>query len=90
MSHARNENGDVGSAIVTRSAMKGTWISGVVEHHAVVPGEAVGGVEEHRVEVVERVGEAGEAEVERAGADADQVVDGCSSWLIGSLLPGWW
>ena len=47
---------------------------GVVEQHPGVPGELVAGLEEEPVEVVDRVGEAGQAEVERAEADADEVV----------------
>ena len=40
-----------------------------------MPVEVVAGLEEDAVELVDRLGQAGQAEVERPEADADEVVD---------------
>ena len=47
---------------------------GVVEQQAGVPGQVVAGLEEHRVDLGQRLEQAGQSEVERPDADADQVV----------------
>src|SRR5690606_40455762 len=46
-----------------------------LDEHARVPGEAVALVEEHGVDVRQRLGQRGQAEAEGAEADADEVVD---------------